>query len=193
MRYGMARNIRKRMPPTVTLYVYNVSISVCERFCHEMQGIGRSVLVDSPREAAASSSAMAIGVRSGCDRKLLHEIIHNSTGETFMADHVQPVPWVLPHAPSSNNYRLEFKTQMMIKNLSLGVQADYATSIHPSVAEAALRVSEKAAVDSQCIGSCILSSFGGRNHYVLTTEDYDVYLPFQTLPKGLRSILLDWL
>ncbi|KAJ5631984.1 hypothetical protein N7490_008323 [Penicillium lividum] len=56
----------------------------------------------------AVAEAMAIGVRSGVDHKLLHEIIHNSTGQTSMADNVQPVPGVVQHAPSSNNYRLEF-------------------------------------------------------------------------------------
>ncbi|KAL3485853.1 NAD binding domain of 6-phosphogluconate dehydrogenase-domain-containing protein [Aspergillus germanicus] len=289
MGYGMARNIRKRMPPTATLYVYDVSRGVGERFCQEVRGIGRIGAVDSPREAAESSQtvisivpgakevrqvyldaktgviaaarnpdrlilecstidsqssrdvaekvllagagtyvdtpvsggvpaanqgtlsflighskpsktdsisqrletavlmmgdpqklfycgalgaglaakisnnylscsillavaeAMAIGVRSGVDPKLLHEIIHNSTGQTFMADNVQPVPGVVPHAPSSNDYRLGFKTQMMIKDLSLAVQAGYATGIHPSVAEAALRVYEKAAMDPQCV------------------------------------------
>ncbi|OJJ53629.1 hypothetical protein ASPSYDRAFT_212655 [Aspergillus sydowii CBS 593.65] len=289
MGYGMARNIRKRMSPTATLYVFDVAKSSCERFCHEVRGIGAVVAVNSPREASESSQtvvsivpgatevrqvyldaatgviaatrnperlilecstidaqstravaeelllagagtyvdtpvsggvpaadkgtlsflighgrpsegdaisqrleaavsmmgdpqkvfycgklgaglaakisnnylscsillavaeAMAIGVRSGVDEKLLHDIIHNSTGQTFMADHVQPVPGVVPHAPSSNNYRLGFKTQMMIKDLSLGVQAGHATGIIPTVAEAALRVYEKAAVDPQCI------------------------------------------
>ncbi|PYI26722.1 putative 3-hydroxyisobutyrate dehydrogenase [Aspergillus indologenus CBS 114.80] len=99
----------------------------------------------------AVAEAMAIGVRSGVDAQLLHEVIHASTGQSFMADHVQPVPGVVSHAPSSNHYRLGFKTQMMTKDLGLGVQAGYATGIAPSMAEAALRVYEKAALDPQCI------------------------------------------
>lgn len=101
----------------------------------------------------AVAEAMAIGTRSGVDEKLLHEVIHHSTGQNFMADNVQPVPGVVPHAPSSNGYRLGFKTQMMIKDLGLGVQAGYATGIKPTIAEAALNVYEKAAVDPQCIVS----------------------------------------
>jgi 3-hydroxyisobutyrate dehydrogenase len=58
MGYGMARNIRKRMPPTATLYVYDVSRGVCGRFCHELRGIGRIGAVDSPREAAESSQTV---------------------------------------------------------------------------------------------------------------------------------------
>lgn len=58
MGYGMARNIRKRMPPTAILYIYDVSKSVCERFCLELRGIGHSVVVNSPREAAESSQTV---------------------------------------------------------------------------------------------------------------------------------------
>jgi 3-hydroxyisobutyrate dehydrogenase-like beta-hydroxyacid dehydrogenase len=103
----------------------------------------------------AVAEAMAIGIRSGVDEKLLHDVIQNSTGQSFMADVVQPVPGVVPDAPSSNNYRLGFKTQMMIKDLGLGVKAGYATGIKPTIAEAAYWVYEKAAVDPQCIVSKI--------------------------------------
>ncbi|KAL4865049.1 hypothetical protein BDV12DRAFT_200513 [Aspergillus spectabilis] len=64
---------------------------------------------------------------------------------------VQSVPGVVPHAPSSNDYRLGFKTQMMTKDLTLSVQAGHATGITPSIAAAALHVYEKAAADLQCI------------------------------------------
>ncbi|KAF3386208.1 3-hydroxyisobutyrate dehydrogenase [Penicillium rolfsii] len=289
MGYGMAANIRKKMPPEATLYVFDMSKTICELFRKQMIDVGPIAIVNSPREAAESShtvvsivpganevrqvylhelsgviaatrnperlllecstidvqssravgealllagagtfidtpvsggvpaaelgtlsflighskpsdtnavscrletivsmmgspqklfycgkpgaglaakisnnylscsillavaEAMAIGVRSGVEPKLLHDIIHNSTGQTFMADNVQPVPGVVAHAPSSNNYQLGFKTQMMIKDLSLGVQAGHEVGIRPSIAEAALRVFEKAAVDPQCI------------------------------------------
>ncbi|KAJ5935993.1 hypothetical protein N7454_005291 [Penicillium verhagenii] len=101
----------------------------------------------------AVAEAMAIGIRSGVDEKLLHEVIHNSTGQNFMADVVQPVPGIVPDAPSSNNYKLGFKTQMMIKDLGLGIDAGYATGIKPTMAEAAYRVYENAAVDPKCIVS----------------------------------------
>ncbi|KAJ6008903.1 hypothetical protein N7522_003919 [Penicillium canescens] len=289
MGYAMAKNIRRKMAPTGTLYIFDVFRLACERFQNEFKEFGPVVIVDSPREAAALSQtvvsivpgpeevqqvylndisgivaapknqdrlimecstidsqssrdvgealraagagiyidtpvsggvpgadlgtlsflighnkpsdtdpvsdrlekvaammgnpkkffycgrlgaglaakisnnylscsillavaeAMAIGIRSGVDEKLLHDVIQNSTGQSFMADVVQPVPGVVPDAPSSNNYRLGFKTQMMIKDLGLGVKAGYATGIKPTIAEAAYRVYEKAAVDPQCI------------------------------------------
>ncbi|KAJ5559806.1 hypothetical protein N7513_002205 [Penicillium frequentans] len=99
----------------------------------------------------AVAEAMAIGIRSGVDEKLLHEVIQNSTGQNFMADVVQPVPGIVPDAPSSNNYKLGFKTQMMIKDLGLGIRAGYATGIKPTIAEAAYGVYEKASIDPRCI------------------------------------------
>ena len=69
------------------------------------------------------AEAMAMGIRNGIEPKLLQDVIHNSSGQSFMGDHVNPVPGVVPHAPSSNNWRLGFKTQMMIKDIGLGVDA----------------------------------------------------------------------
>ncbi|KAH6980716.1 NAD binding domain of 6-phosphogluconate dehydrogenase-domain-containing protein [Ilyonectria sp. MPI-CAGE-AT-0026] len=97
------------------------------------------------------AEAMAIGTKSGIDPKLLHRIIHNSTGQTFMGDNVCPVPGVVPHAPSSNDWRLGFKTQMFIKDISLGIEAAKSVNIHPTMAEAALGVFEKASVDPRCV------------------------------------------
>lgn len=99
------------------------------------------------------AEAMAIGVKSGVDPKLLHQIIHNSTGQCFMLDNVCPVPGVVDHAPSSNNWKLGFKTQMFIKDISLGIDAARLVDLEPTMARAALAVFEKAAVDPRCIVS----------------------------------------
>ncbi|KAF5576032.1 3-hydroxyisobutyrate dehydrogenase [Fusarium pseudocircinatum] len=97
------------------------------------------------------AEAMAIGVRSGVDPKMLHQIIHNSTGQTFMGDNVCPVPGVVPHAPSSNNWRLGFKTQMFLKDLSLGIEAARKLNLEPAMAQAAYEVYERASQDPRCI------------------------------------------
>lgn len=99
------------------------------------------------------AEAMAIGVKSGVDPKMLHQIIHNSTGQTFMGDNVCPVPDVVPHAPSSNNWRLGFKTQMFLKDLSLGIEAAKKLDLEPAMAKAAYQVYEKASQDPRCIVS----------------------------------------
>lgn len=99
------------------------------------------------------AEAMAIGVKSGVDPKMLHKIIHNSTGQTFMGDNVCPVPNVVPHAPSSNAWRLGFKTQMFLKDLSLGIEAAKRENIEPTMAKAAYGVFEEASKDQRCIVS----------------------------------------
>jgi hypothetical protein len=108
------------------------------------------------------AEAMAIGVESGVDPKLLHEIIHNSTGQTFMGDNVCPIPDVVPHAPSSNSWRLGFRTQMFLKDLSLGIDAAHQLNLHSSMAEAAYKVYEKASEDPQCIVRIVTSASNDR-------------------------------
>lgn len=97
------------------------------------------------------AEAMAIGIRSGVEPALLHKVIHNSSGDSWMLQNVQPVPGILPHVPSSNDYELGFKTQMMIKDVSLGVEAGEAVGIEPSIARAALKVYTEAAQNPKCI------------------------------------------
>lgn len=99
----------------------------------------------------ATAEAMAIGIRSGIDPKLLYNVIRNSTGQSWMCDHVCPVPNVVPHVPSSNGYKPGFKTQMMIKDTTLGIEAGRIVGIKPSMAEMALETYVKAAVDPRCV------------------------------------------
>ncbi|KAJ2901607.1 hypothetical protein MKZ38_001627 [Zalerion maritima] len=97
------------------------------------------------------AEAMAVGVKSGVDPKMLQNIIHSSTGQTFMGDNVCPVPGVVAHAPSSNGWKLGFKTQMFLKDLSLGIEASRKMNLEPTMAEAAYGVFEKAAEDPRCV------------------------------------------
>ncbi|KAF4444540.1 3-hydroxyisobutyrate dehydrogenase [Fusarium albosuccineum] len=108
------------------------------------------------------AEAMAIGVRSGVDPKMLQKIIHSSTGQTFMGDNVCPVPGVVAHAPSSNDWRLGFKTQMFLKDLSLGIEAAKRENLEPTVATAAYAVFENASKDPRCIANLILRGLGPR-------------------------------
>jgi len=96
------------------------------------------------------AEAMAIGVAEGLDPKQLHEAIHASTGQSFMADHVNPAPGAVAHAPSSNNWKLGAKPQIMVKDISLGVQSAHQRGIQPKMAEAALEIWSKVADDPRC-------------------------------------------
>ena len=69
----------------------------------------------------AVAEAMNIGIRSGIDKHTMYDIIHNSTGQSFMGDVVCPVPGIVKTAPSSNGYALGFRTEMMPKDLQLAI------------------------------------------------------------------------
>lgn len=105
----------------------------------------------------ATAESMATGLKLGLDRKLLHQVIQNSTGQSWMADNVCPVPGVVPHAPSSNGYKLGFKAQMLQKDVGLGVDTANSVGIKPSIGEAAMVVYREVAKDERCIVSASLS------------------------------------
>lgn len=99
----------------------------------------------------ANCEAAATGQLLGLDKHLLYKIIRSSSGQNFMADHVYPVPGVVPHAPSSNNYKLGFKTQMLVKDVGLGIDAAHSVGVQPSIGEAAIKVYREAGNDPNCI------------------------------------------
>lgn len=88
----------------------------------------------------ANAEAMAMGIKLGLDRNLLFDVIRNSTGKNWMLENVCPAPGVVPHAPSSNNYKLGFKAQMLSKDVGLAVDAARSVGLEPVVGDAALDV-----------------------------------------------------
>jgi len=99
----------------------------------------------------ATAEAMNIGIRLGIDKHLLFDVIHNSTGQSFMCDNVNPVPGVVPHAPSSRDYQGGFKAQMMVKDMTLGVDAAKLTGVRSTLGPAALELYKESGVDPRCI------------------------------------------
>ncbi|KAL1970678.1 hypothetical protein VTN77DRAFT_4322 [Rasamsonia byssochlamydoides] len=98
----------------------------------------------------AIAEALAIGIRSGIDKHLLYQTIRHSSGQSWMCNHVHLVPGVVAHVPSSNDYAPGFKTQMMIKDTLLGMEAGPKTGIEPTMARAVMEVYRKAAHDPVC-------------------------------------------
>jgi 3-hydroxyisobutyrate dehydrogenase len=52
------------------------------------------------------------------DTKLFHEILLNSSGNSWSNSNYCPLPNVLRSAPSSNNYKPGFDISLMIKDLN---------------------------------------------------------------------------
>ncbi|KAH7344398.1 6-phosphogluconate dehydrogenase [Pyrenochaeta sp. MPI-SDFR-AT-0127] len=90
----------------------------------------------------ANAEAMATGVKLGLGPKLFYRVFNASMGQNFMLDHVYPVPGVISHTPSSNGYALGFKSQILPKDVRLGVNATNSVKIKPSIGEAAMQVYE---------------------------------------------------
>ncbi|KAJ5605309.1 hypothetical protein N7510_010463 [Penicillium lagena] len=93
----------------------------------------------------AVAEAMAIGVRSGIDGKLLHDIIHNSSGQTAIGDIVSYIPKDELLGPNG------FPVHIMTKDVGLGVDAANLVGITPRMALAALDIWKQAEKDSDIV------------------------------------------
>ncbi|CBX95804.1 similar to 3-hydroxyisobutyrate dehydrogenase [Plenodomus lingam JN3] len=102
----------------------------------------------------ATAEALALGTRHGLDPRALYAVIQSSTGQSWMCDHVCPIPNVQTQywVPSNSGYRPGFRTEMMVKDLDLGVRSAAEVGVEPTMARAALAVWERAAVDERCRG-----------------------------------------
>ncbi|KIW87184.1 uncharacterized protein Z519_12295 [Cladophialophora bantiana CBS 173.52] len=99
----------------------------------------------------ATAEAMAVGIRAGVDKKVLYDCIRNSTGQSWVLENMLPVPGIVPHAPSSNGYHPTFRPHMIIKDISLAIEAAEQTGIEATVAKTALEVFKKSAEDPRCV------------------------------------------
>ncbi|KAJ1735017.1 hypothetical protein LPJ61_000770 [Coemansia biformis] len=70
-----------------------------------------------------TAEAMNLGVRLGLDPAVLASIINTSSGRCWSSDTANPVPAVIPTAPSSRGYSGGFKTRLMLKDLGLVANA----------------------------------------------------------------------
>lgn len=93
----------------------------------------------------ALSEAMAFGIRAGVDKQILAKVIHASSGSSWMADNLNPVPDILPNAPSSNGYKATFRHEMIVKDLGLGVDAAKKHNVVPRMGNVAIEQYKAAA------------------------------------------------
>jgi 3-hydroxyisobutyrate dehydrogenase len=67
------------------------------------------------------SESLALGVKLGMDPKVLSEIMAVSTARCWSLDTYNPVPNILPNAPSSRNYENGFSNELMTKDLNIAL------------------------------------------------------------------------
>jgi 3-hydroxyisobutyrate dehydrogenase len=73
--------------------------------------------------AVAVSEAFRIAEGFGVDARVLTEVISKSSGNTWVMEHMHPVPGLVDKAASSRDYEPGFTTDLMAKDLGLAVTA----------------------------------------------------------------------
>lgn len=73
--------------------------------------------------AVAVSEAFRIAEGFGVDASVLTDVISKSSGNTWVMEHMHPVPGQVAKAPSSRGYAPGFMTDLMAKDLGLAVNA----------------------------------------------------------------------
>jgi len=90
--------------------------------------------------AVAVSEAFRIAEGFGVDPKVVTDVIAKSSGNTWLMEHMHPVPGLVARAASSNGYAPGFMTDLMCKDVGLAVDAARALRIPVFVAPAAQQV-----------------------------------------------------
>lgn len=90
--------------------------------------------------AVAVSEAFRIAEGFGVDPKVLTDVIGKSSGNTWIMEHMHPVPGLVAKAASSRDYAPGFMTDLMAKDLGLAVNAARQLRVPVFVAPAAQQV-----------------------------------------------------
>jgi 3-hydroxyisobutyrate dehydrogenase-like beta-hydroxyacid dehydrogenase len=155
--YRLLTTLTMLGPQSKAFYLNTLGAGLTAKICNNY--LSGTVLL-------ATAEALAIGVSHGLDPSDLYSVIKNSTGQSWMCDHVMPIPNVQKEywVPSNSGYKPGFKTQMMLKDLGLGIESADQVGVRPSMAERALEVWKGAANDERCVdrdGSSIYLHVGG--------------------------------
>jgi 3-hydroxyisobutyrate dehydrogenase len=90
--------------------------------------------------AVAVSEAFRIAEGFGVSAQVLTEVIGKSSGNTWVMEHMHPVPGLVEQAPSNRDYEPGFTTDLMAKDLGLAVTAARELRVPVFVAAAAQQV-----------------------------------------------------
>jgi 3-hydroxyisobutyrate dehydrogenase len=90
--------------------------------------------------AVAVSEAFRIAEGFGVDPRVLTEVIAKSSGNTWLMEHMHPVPGLVDRAASTRGYAPGFTTDLMAKDLGLAVNAARTLRVPVVVAPAAQQV-----------------------------------------------------
>ena len=84
--------------------------------------------------------ALALGERLGLDPRTLSEIMGASSGDNWSLRKYNPWPGLLPTAPASRDYEGGFSVRLMVKDLTLALDAADASAASPELGALALEI-----------------------------------------------------
>lgn len=90
------------------------------------------------------AEGMAFGLRYGVDKMRLYDCVKSSSGNSWVLENKNSVPGVIARSPASNNFRATFPARMVLKDLTLGINAAKEVGIDASMGETALKSFQKA-------------------------------------------------
>ncbi len=88
----------------------------------------------------ALSEAFRIAEGFGVDPRVLTDVLFKSSGNSWVLQHVHPVPGMVAKAPANQDYAAGFTTDLMAKDLGLAVGAARELRVPAVVASAAQQV-----------------------------------------------------
>lgn len=98
----------------------------------------------------AGSEAMNMGMRAGLDARVLASVFSAGAAQSIIMDRFNPVPRVIPDAPSSNNYAPGFKIPLHCKDFGLAVDMAKEVGSRLALGDAGLQTFKEASSDPQC-------------------------------------------
>lgn len=78
-------------------------------------------------QMAGTAEALALGVASGLDPKVLSDIMSRSSGRNWALEVYNPYPGVMENVPAARDYSGGFGVDLMLKDLGLAAEAALAT------------------------------------------------------------------
>ena len=87
-----------------------------------------------------ASEVCCLGEALGLDPKKLFDVVSTSSGQTWMMDHMHPVPGIVEAAASNRNYAPGFKAALMAKDLGLAQKAAADTGTSTPLGSAAASI-----------------------------------------------------
>ncbi|KAL4937500.1 hypothetical protein BDV06DRAFT_232553 [Aspergillus oleicola] len=98
----------------------------------------------------AGSEAMNMGIRAGLDARVLANVFSAGAAQSTIMDRFNPVPGILPDAPSSNNYAPGFKIQLHRKDFGLAIDMAKEVGSRLALGDAGLQTFKGASSDPRC-------------------------------------------